>query len=147
MTQYTSPDNIPVTEITDIIASSTENLRLRMNAIAVATQQGLDASRQTIATGDATTLQAAKDDATTRFGGIPARVTAVEQKNTQQDGAIVAAESNANAYTNTRESAIRADFATSHLALDVDGTPYFERGSMTLRVLQDTDGVLYYEAA
>lgn len=33
---------------------------------------------------------------------------------------------------------------TSHLARDVDGTPYFSPGSMTLRVFSDTDGVPFF---
>lgn len=34
---------------------------------------------------------------------------------------------------------------TSHLALDVDGTPFFQPGSMSLRLLQDIDGNPYFQ--
>lgn len=56
-------------------------------------------------------------------------------------------EAAARTYTDTRETAVRASFTISHIALDTDGTPYFSPGSMTVKVLQDTDGTPYYQAA
>lgn len=51
------------------------------------------------------------------------------------------------AYADAKAADISRELDTSHVALDVDGTPYYRTGSTTVKVLQDTDGTPFYEAA
>lgn len=67
MTSYTTPYSLPIIEFTDKIKDS-----------AVPTKLGQDINDLATATNAA--LEANKADATTKYGGLPARVAAVEAK-------------------------------------------------------------------
>lgn len=89
MTTYTTPDSLPIIEPTaDRIKDGAEVSALAgdISALATATQAAL-ADRAATAEADATTKadaakaaaqEAAINDATTKYGGLPARVTALE---------------------------------------------------------------------
>lgn len=85
MTTYTTPDSLPIIEPTvDLIKDGAEVSALAgdISALATATQAAL-AARAVTAASDATTKAnaaqaAAIEDATTKYGGLPARVTDLE---------------------------------------------------------------------
>lgn len=75
MTDYTVPHSLPIIEpaVDKIAAAGTSNLAGDINSLARATNAGLDG---VIA------------DAETKYGGLPLRVTNVENRNAEQDGRL-----------------------------------------------------------
>lgn len=239
---YTTPHSLPILGVGDLVRSpSGDNIRKQINAVSQAANTAITAE-------GARAEGAAKDDATTKYGGLPDRVTSLEGQvwykgylpngtdlNTFTDtgrwavrltedvativnkptgagpgfveltttphgmkvqtwvnyssntawrrtsasvtagtltawGAVdvdakayvdtkdaasrsawAAADasglSSAKAYTDTRENVIRDDLSVSNIDLDTDGIPFIRFGSRTAKILQDTDGAPYYEAA
>lgn len=83
MTTFTNPHSLPLIEpATDKVKDSTEPSALAgdINALAASVNSALGQVKSDVIT-----------DATTKYGGLPARVTAVESKNLAQDTAIAAA--------------------------------------------------------
>lgn len=106
MTTYTTPYSLPIIEPSvDLIkdGATASALADAINRLSNSASTGLDQAKTAAIT-------AAISDATTKYGGLPARVTAAEDKNTSQDTAIGAA--------NTRIDNLRALPMTNVAAAD-----------------------------
>lgn len=129
MTKYTADAHaLPYPEGVDRVAVAEDLQALAIKAAGAITQEGAQAKAYTDA-------ESAKDRV---------RVAAVETRNQKQDADIRETLRAALAYADLRAADIERTHITSHVALDVDGTPYFRLGSTTVQVRQDVDGTPFY---
>ena len=117
MASFTSPHNLPLVDpATDYIKDSTQASALAEDLNAIST-----AANAAIGAEGARAEQAAIDDATAKYGGLPQRMTNVEAKNTAQDVSIqnLRDDVNFNADKNTQQDGRLTSIEDKNTAQDV----------------------------